>query len=279
MRSTAAIDRQIKAFRLIEDIVNAMKAYAGIVIRKTEDLVANIRIYEESVFASIAGITACHPEIARKIRYSEQSGRILIALGSSQGLCGLFNKKMADAVSKERRSGDALFVIGGKLQSALESMGIVPEYSAGSAVSVNGIQEALGEVLSRVMDIYSQDEFYRLAIIFTSVSGKVPDIMAEQILPPDTARTGALCPLKGPPLLYMDPNIVFEKIIEQLIFITLYRSYAESLRSENWYRLRSMEGASENLRKRLSETEALQRYVRQEEITEEVLDILKSFKT
>jgi F0F1-type ATP synthase gamma subunit len=35
-----------------------------------------------------------------------------------------------------------------------------------------------------------------------------------------------------------------------------------------------MEGASENLKRRLSDLDSLQNYVRQEEITEEMLEIL-----
>jgi len=50
----------------------------------------------------------------------------------------------------------------------------------------------------------------------------------------------------------------------------------ESLRSENWYRLRSMEGASEALKRQLSNLTSMQMYTRQEEITEEMLEILGS---
>ncbi len=283
MLTSSEIDRQISAFRMIEDIVGAMKAYAGIAIRKTDELVSNVREYEESIFQAMAGIVAHHQKIARKIEYSGQGRRILVACGSSQGLCGLFNEKMADAVLREIKKGDALFVIGRKLRLSLESRRIVPEYYADSVASASGIQGALEEALSRLMDIYSRREFYRLAFIFTGISGGRPQILIERVLPPVIELTGQgdNPPVKNqnPPLLYMDAGRVFEKLIDHLIFITLYRSCAESLRSENWYRLQSMERAGENLRRRLSGIEALQKYVRQEEITEEVLEILQSGET
>jgi F0F1-type ATP synthase gamma subunit len=50
----------------------------------------------------------------------------------------------------------------------------------------------------------------------------------------------------------------------------------ESLRSENWYRLRSMEGASENITRHIEELESQWKYLRQEEITGEMLEILGS---
>jgi F-type H+-transporting ATPase subunit gamma len=64
--------------------------------------------------------------------------------------------------------------------------------------------------------------------------------------------------------------------LEEFLYISFYRCYAESLRSENWYRLRSMEGASEMIKKHIDELSSLQKYIRQEEITEEMLEILGS---
>ncbi len=284
MLSSLEIERRISAFRAIEDIVGAMKAYAGIVIRKTEELVINLREYEESISQAMARIVAHHGEIAQKMEYPGPGRRILVACGSSQGLCGLFNERMADAVSGELQDGDALFVTGRKLRESLASRQIVPQYYAGSASSVSGIQGAIEEAISRLIEIYGGREFYRLAFIFMSVSGQKPQVLTERVLPPDMDKfLSALPPgktekKKNPPLLNMGPDRVFEKLIEQLIFAVLYRSHAESLRSENWYRLQSMEGAAENLRKRISGAEALQRYVRQEEITEEVLEVLQGQK-
>ncbi|MGE5299520.1 MAG: F0F1 ATP synthase subunit gamma [Acidobacteriota bacterium] len=102
---------------------------------------------------------------------------------------------------------------------------------------------------------------------------KKAKISVERILPP---AIDGIPPVKNPPLTYMEPGTIFDNILEEFIYISLYRCYVESLRSENWYRLRSMEGASESLKKHLSELSSLQRYIGQEEITEEMLEILGS---
>lgn len=126
------------------------------------------------------------------------------------------------------------------------------------------------------MNTYKKEEYYNLTFIFTYISEKRPEISAEQILPLDITRLSALKPLKIPPLIYLEPEIIFNKILEEFLYISLYRGYLESLRSENWYRMRSMEGASESLERRILELGSLQKYVRQEEITEEMLEILGS---
>jgi F0F1-type ATP synthase gamma subunit len=64
------------------------------------------------------------------------------------------------------------------------------------------------------------------------------------------------------------------RVLEEFLSASLYRCYVESLRSETWFRLRTMEEASESLKKRIAELSSQQNYVRQEEITEEMLEIL-----
>ena len=53
--------------------------------------------------------------------------RLLVAFGSSQGLCGAYNEKLADSISTLMKGGDSLYVIGRRLKSALESRSIGQE--------------------------------------------------------------------------------------------------------------------------------------------------------
>jgi F-type H+-transporting ATPase subunit gamma len=272
--SSADIEKKIKAFNTIEDIVGAMKAYAGVTIRKTEDIVPNIREYEQNILLAMADVMTPYPDIRSTGRNEKR--RILVAFGSSQGLCGPYNEKVADAVSDVKTDKDVLFVIGKRLKSSIESRDISYEVYSDAVLSINGIQSALKETVSQIMDIYKKEEYYNLTFIFTYVSGKKTEISAEQILPPDISGIITIKAFKIPPLFYLEPGIIFDKILEEYLYISLYRGYLEALRSENWYRMRSMEGASETLKKRLSELGSLQNYIRQEEITEEMLEILGS---
>lgn len=273
MLSSTDIEKKIKAFHTIGDIVSVMKAYAGVTIRKTEEHVLNIRAYEENVFYAMTDLMTYYAGITLE---KGDRKRILIAFGSSQGLCGPFNEKVADAVSENISNDDALYVIGERLKSSLESGHIAYMGYTDSIVSISGVQQALKEIINRIMNIYKKEEYYNLTIIFTYIYGNKAEISVEQILPPDINRVRALRPAKMPPLTYLEPEIIFNKVLEEFLYISLYRGFIESLRSENWYRLRSMEGASESLKRRVSELNSLQKYVRQEEITEEMLEILGS---
>ncbi|MCC7210642.1 MAG: F0F1 ATP synthase subunit gamma [Candidatus Brocadia sp.] len=274
MLSSLDIEKKTRALYTIEDIVSAMKAYAGVTIRRTEDIVQNIRAYEKNLLYAMADIITHYPEIS--LREQNKGKRILAAFGSSQGLCGSYNEKMVDVISRVITHNDMLFVIGKRLKLSLELKHIAYGDASDSVASISGIPSALKETVSKIMNIYRKEEFYNLTLVFTYIFEKKAEVSVEHILPPDTRKIIAFKPTKIPPFTYLRPKKIFEKILEEFLFISLYRCYMESLRSENWYRLRSMEGASETLKRQLSSLNSMQMYTRQEEITEEMLEILGS---
>lgn len=272
MLSSSDIEKKIRGFRSIDDIIGAMKAYAGVAIRKTEDLVQNVRAYENNVLLAMADMAAHYPGLAPEMPPGGK--RIVAAFGSSLGLCGAFNERIADTVIDLTSASDTFYVIGKRLRRALEARGVACAACSDSVGSVSGIEAALRTTAADIRRIYAKEEYYTIAFIFMTIAEKQPLITVERILPPDMEQVCALRPVRFPPFTYLDPRRLFAKVLEEFLAVSLYRCYLESLRSENWFRLRSMEGASESLKRRLADLGSLQKYARQEEITEEMLEIL-----
>jgi alternate F1F0 ATPase F1 subunit gamma len=271
MIASADIERKIGSFRAMEDIVDAMKAFAGVTIRKTQDIVLSVRDYENSILRAMADLLCHVPQLSLPER--KKGGRIIVACGSAQGLCGPFNEKIAELLRGIAGPDDLLFITGRRLRSFVEDRIIPFEAFADSAVSVSGIQGALRETVSRIIKTYGREAYYTLTLVFTVISEGRAENIVEQVLPPDRERIDAIRTSPEMPTIYMGPQELFERILEEYLYISLYRCFLESLRSENWYRLRSMEGAAENLQKRLAELDSLAKAIRQEEITEEMLEI------
>ena len=93
MPGSPEIERRIRTFSSIEDIVNAMKAYAGVTIKRTEEMVRAVRAYEEQVLRALAAVAGDDPEL---LVPEGRGGRILVVFGSSQGLCGPLNERVAE---------------------------------------------------------------------------------------------------------------------------------------------------------------------------------------
>jgi F-type H+-transporting ATPase subunit gamma len=268
------IEKRIKSFYSIEDIISAMKAYAGVTIRQTEEIVPNVREYEKNILSVMTDLIVNYPDLALIKRNG--GNKIIVAFGSSQGLCGAYNEKVVDAVAEVITDKDVVFIIGRRLASSLELRQITFESYSDSVLSISGVQPALENTIVQIMDIYRKKEFYNLTCIFTSVFENKAQVVIEQILPPDIDRMLAMGPDNIAPFTYLSAEVIFTRSLEEFLYISLYRCYVESLQSENWYRLRSMEGASEAVKKYIEELSSLQKYIRQEEITEEMLEILGS---
>lgn len=274
MPSSIDIDKKLKTFASVGDIVSAMKAYAGMTMRRTEDLVPNVREYEENVLRAMGdAVQLLRGDLLGQARGG--GGRLLVAFGSSQGLCGSYNDHIAERVSREIGEQDTLFVIGARLKVGLEYRGVSIPASADSPVSITGIGKALEDTIARIIQIYSDEEIYNLTLAFTAVHDQRADVVFEQVLPPDIGRA-RVAASKTSPMTYLEGKLIFEMVLEELVYISLYRGYLEALRSENWYRLNVLEWATENLDRHLRELRTLKNYVRQEEITEEMLEILTS---
>ena len=275
MSGSVDVEKKITVFSDIGDIIGAMKAYAGVAIRKTEGIIANIREYEKQVLIALTDvISSVH---GTPLETGDGGAkRLLVAFGSSQGLCGAYNEKIADAVSELIKGNDSLYVVGRRLKSALELRSIRHEVYQESIAGAGGIDPAWRECISRLLKLYRSEGYYTLTLVFTTISEKRATVFISQVLPPEFC---SVCSWRNPnhhPLIYLDPAVIFDRLLEQLIGISLYRGFVESLRSENWYRLRSMEGASENITRHIAELESLWKYLRQEEITGEMLEILGS---
>ncbi len=273
MPSSIEIDRKLKTFISVGDIVSAMKAYAGMTMRRTEDLVPNLREYEGNVLTAMGDAVRL---LSGELLGQGGSGRrLLVAFGSSQGLCGPYNDRVAERVSTEIMAQDTLFVIGARLKGALESNGVSVEASADMPVSINGIGKALEDTIAHIIELYSNKEIYNLTLAFAAVQNHSAETVLERVLPPDLERAREAAS-RTPPMTYMEARPMFEDILEEFLYISLYRGYLEALRSENWFRLSVLEGATDNLNRHLQELRTLKNYVRQEEITEEMLEILQS---
>jgi F-type H+-transporting ATPase subunit gamma len=83
---------------------------------------------------------------------------------------------------------------------------------------------------------------------------------------------------EGLPSFTINWDDLFSALVRQYLFVSLYRAFAESLKSENASRLSSMQAAQKNIEERLTELNSQHRHQRQTSITSELLDIVSGFE-
>lgn len=266
------IEKKILTYRSILEIINAMKAFAGVNYRKCEERIHFLRSFEKSLYEGLGILLSFFPEL--KILESEKNTRLIIAFGSDQGLCGAYNYRIAEELSYHIKEKDLLVIIGRKLQESIIDFHLKADLPLRASVSVEGIRESLEEIFEHILKYLKKSGLMDIYLCFTTITEKQSIIHFERILPPDLKKIQEIPTLSHPPLLYLKPQILFNKFLEEIIFIGLYRAYLEALRSEAYFRIKSMETASTNIEKKITELQIAKHYQRQEEITSEIIEIL-----
>jgi F-type H+-transporting ATPase subunit gamma len=78
----------------------------------------------------------------------------------------------------------------------------------------------------------------------------------------------------APPLHHLSPAVLLERLAGEYLLAEIARAMMESFASENAARLQMMESADRNIDARVEQLEMRVRHLRQEAITEELLDLM-----
>lgn len=202
---------------------------------------------------------------------------IWVILGSERGFCGDFNETLVELLSEKISTSDyglhRVIGVGSKLQSVLDQRIDAATYLPGAVVT-----EELAGVLQRL--IKTIDELQQsvvqanAAITLTALYHDMQTLSCHKLMPPFRQHCSTQQQYHTPPLITLDPKLLFGELVQHYLFHHLQQIATTSLMAENHRRIQHMEGATRHLAK--SSQQLTQRYkqLRQEEITEEIEVIL-----
>lgn len=300
----------------LQSVVRTMKALAMAGSRQyqlaRESLVAYTANVEQALQAvlRLQRFDAASTSLTSLMPSPPSTGDVgVILYGSSHGLCGPFNEQIVTFTLGElRRRGIAgercrMAVVGDRLASMVDDGPLPVEARFSLPSSVAAVSVLLQELLPliegwRFPDSvsgtmtngpewadpeHSSSGVVRILLVYQSVlTATTHQPMAFQLLPLDPSwlrelqwREWGSCgePMSSQPL----PGL-FAGIVQEYLYLSLFRAAVESLASENAARLTAMHAAGEHIDERLSELNAMHRQQRQNTITGELLDIVSGFE-
>jgi F-type H+-transporting ATPase subunit gamma len=110
-------------------------------------------------------------------------------------------------------------------------------------------------------------------LYFRDLGGGRRRLERQSLLPVDPEQYGE--PRSTiPPLTNLTPQTLMDGLMAEYVFAQLAHSAMESFASENGARLAVMQSAREKLDERLTDLQSLERRLRQEQITSELLELV-----
>lgn len=297
MQTPEALKSQINSTQDMQSVVKTMKALAAVNIQQYQSAIESLRRYSftlELGFQILLNHTRFGADLGKSQRVQagqRLGGQLgLILFGSDQGLCGQFNQQIVQYLSDylndppgELEGDRHLATVGSRPVPNLENNGLTPQ----AVLSVpNSVSEITGTVQDLLLLIEQWRETYPISRILLfhnrPTSGLAYESIHAQLLPLDWDWLDTLrqrpWEARGLPMVLVDEDRLFSRLVQQYLFIRLYRAMAASLASENASRLAAMQSAESNIDERLDELTADYRRQRQSAITAELLDVVSGFE-
>lgn len=275
MASRREIERQIQSIEGLENIIHSMRSLAATYLGRAEERLDGVRVYAGTIGRAIEDCLR-----GRDIALPNNEGKntAILAFFSEQGLCGRFNEVMAEAAAKSAATVESpQFIAIGRRGPALLRRGeldILAELP--STTSPDGVDAFIQRIAKSVFTLHQRGAFAQMYLLYARYlsPGRI-EPRFERILPLDLSpwRTAEYA-RTSPPHLALGRLQLLRELVNEYTFITLYRAFTESLAGENGMRLQSMEAAKSNVADKLEELRLHERIQRQNEITEELLDVV-----
>ena len=176
-----------------------------------------------------------------------------------------------------------VLAMGLRVSTLLDAQGQEVEETFSLPSSVDGITVKVQDLLLRIQAWTDVQGLNQVFLFYSRpVSGASYRPHSLRLLPVDEQWLKTMrekdWPTRMLPMFTMDRERLFRALIQQYLFVSLFRAIAESAASENASRLASMQGAEKNIREQLTELNSRYHQQRQMAITEELLDIVSGFE-
>lgn len=295
LETTARLRRRIELAEELHSVTGTMKSLAAVTLHQYERSLHPLREYVRTAELGLQILLRSRPEtLAADEPSTPQLPALVIVFGSARGLCGPLNRHVArrarqlvdDLPTIDDSTPDPTIVASGeRIVGELEAVGLRPEQVIEAPASVEGITTLVEDLLVRI------DDWRRTTTGPTRVVLVHPrhepgttrySEVAVPLLPLDRARMRELAAAPWPtnvlPTWRGDWQRTFAAISRELVFVDLHRAVAETQVCVERARLIAMQGAEDNISKRLDELWTRLHRQRQAAITGELLDVISGYE-
>jgi F-type H+-transporting ATPase subunit gamma len=286
METVEQLGRRLETFGKLSVIVRTMKTLAAVNIRQYDRAVHSLADYHRTVERGLQALLRQGALPTFRPRKLQRVGAVIF--GSDHGLCGRFNEDLADyaraRLAEAAGDGESPLVItvGARARALLEHS----QLSLAAELAVPGsaarITNTVRRILLEVDAWQNEGRAQRIYLIYNRPAGNRYHPTGVQLLPVDLDRFRSLeerrWPSRSLPMHTMRSERLLATLLQQYIFVSLFRACAESLAAENASRLAAMQLAEKTLTDRRQELQGEFRRRRQESITSELLDVVAGFE-
>jgi F-type H+-transporting ATPase subunit gamma len=285
--SLESLNRKMSGAHDLASVVRTMKALAASSVGQYETAVRSLGDYYRTVELGLIACIRHNPDAPLAGGKGKQPGTIgAVVFGSDQGLVGQFNDVLADFAVRALAAmpGPKLvWAVGERVRSRLADAGLPIAGLFPVPNSVAAITPLVGEIQAR-LDTSPAGAADAAIHLFHNRPGPAATYQpaSRRLLPLDEQWRRDLTKLRWPtgalPEVIGGPEGAPRALIREYLFVSLFRTCAESLAAENSSRLAAMQRAEKNIDDLLVALTRKFNRLRQSSIDEELFDVISGFE-
>lgn len=278
MQPLVLVEQRIASLRDLLSVVTAMRSLAGMRVREARQTLLGVQHYLAAVQRALAAAVPLLPPPLKGAAPPRSEGPTAVfVFGSEHGFVGAVNDHLVEMALRHARGHEdsRLFVVGSRGARIVLERGVEPAWTQAMATRTTGIIDVARRVADELYLSVDAGKFSRVVLVYAaSETGSGWEARSSLLLPFDPSPYRPRQCAGSPPLHYLPPQRLIEKLIEELVFAELLRAALESFTSENAARLATMQSAHQAIEDKQQDLQREANVQRQEEITTELLDIV-----
>lgn len=277
------LSRKNDTLSSIRGIVHTMKTLSAINASPYEQAAQSIEAYHHTILQGLAAFIYRTGGVSLLTETTQVNTRLLVVFGSDHGLCGNYNELLADKVVDYSKSQPIakqhILCIGARMGNALLEQELTPDVVLMPPASADGVGRLAGDIVTRIERLGRGQPLANLAVtlIFTQrVEHGYQETVTRALLPLDKAllQPQQRWQSRSLPDYSMSAEALLASLIRNHVFASVFRASAEAMVTENATRLALMQQAEQSVDEQLESVKQELSSVRQDEITNELMDIV-----
>jgi F-type H+-transporting ATPase subunit gamma len=287
MASAREMRLRIKSVKNISQVTRALEAVSAAKVRKAIQALTATRSYATKAWQVLRHITNqpgslnLHPLLTAR---ANPKNALVIVMTADRGLAGAYNTNIIRYVLQRfdkyhlpvkyvtvgRKGRDLLLRMRKPVLADFSNLPAAPKFSAVSAIGRLVVDDFIKGEVDEVFLIYT--DFVNMARQVTTLKKLLPLEIenAEQLVQEFEQHTGPAAAYEFEP----DQKEILDEMIPRFTALQIYQAILESQASEHAARMVAMRNATENAKELVSALQLAYNKVRQQAITNDILDIV-----
>ncbi len=267
----ADISAHIHGIQQLGTVVNAMRGIAAARAQQARGQLVAVDGYAATIAVAIGRVlalaTAPRPDGDRKA-----SRPAIVLFCAEQGFAGTFSERLLDEVGADL-AGAELFLVGTRGATVARERGIAARWTSALPAHSSGMPRLADQILEALYARIATGEIDRLDAVFSQWQpGRGGKMERHRLFPFDLTAFPASADADLP-LINLPAALLLNDLTADYVHAQLCTAALHAFAAENEARMEAMAAARAQIDRRLTDLQATQSRVRQEEITIEIIEL------